>query len=74
MRRSVLAAAAAVVAIVAPLASQSLEFDVASIKRNTSNTFPGGAPSNPASGQLSMANVPSPVMDGASTVINANLA
>ena len=58
MRRSVLAAAAAVVAIVAPLASQSLEFDVASIKRNTSNTFPGGAPSNPASGQLSMANVP----------------
>lgn len=58
MRRSVLAAAAAIAAMVSPLASQSLEFEVASIKRNTSNTFAGGPPTNLASGQLSMTNVP----------------
>jgi uncharacterized protein (TIGR03435 family) len=58
MRRSVLAAAAAIAAVVAPVASQSLEFEVASIKRNMSNTFAGGPPSIPASGQLSMTNVP----------------
>jgi uncharacterized protein (TIGR03435 family) len=57
MRRSVLAAAAAIAAVVAPVASQSLEFEVASIKRNTSNTF-AGPPSIQPSGQISMPNMP----------------
>ena len=38
--------------------STSIEFDVASIKRNTTNTFASGPPPNPASGQVSMTNVP----------------
>jgi uncharacterized protein (TIGR03435 family) len=39
-------------------AQAPLEFEVASIKRNTTNTFASGPPPNPASGQLSMTNVP----------------
>jgi uncharacterized protein (TIGR03435 family) len=34
------------------------EFEVASIKRNTTNTFASGPPPNPASGQAAMTNVP----------------
>ena len=41
------------------LAAQApLEFEVASIKRNTTNTFASGPPPNPASGQFAMSNVP----------------
>ena len=57
MRRSVFAAAA-IAALVCPLAGQSLEFEVASIKRNTANTFASGPPPNPSTGQVSMTNVP----------------
>jgi uncharacterized protein (TIGR03435 family) len=39
-------------------AQAPLEFEVASIKRNTTNTFASGPPPNPASGQVSMTNVP----------------
>jgi uncharacterized protein (TIGR03435 family) len=39
-------------------AQAPLEFDVASIKRNTANTFASGPPPNPASGQVSMVNAP----------------
>ena len=39
-------------------AQAPLEFDVASIKRNTTNTIANGRPPNPASGQISMTNVP----------------
>jgi uncharacterized protein (TIGR03435 family) len=39
-------------------AQAPLEFDVAAIKRNTTNTFASGPPPNPASGQVSMTNVP----------------
>jgi uncharacterized protein (TIGR03435 family) len=39
-------------------AQAPLEFEVASIKRNTTNTFASGPPPNPASGQLAMTNVP----------------
>ena len=38
--------------------AQGLEFDVAAIKRNTTNTFASGPLPNPASGQVSMINVP----------------
>jgi uncharacterized protein (TIGR03435 family) len=36
----------------------ALEFDVASIKRNTTNTFASGPPPSPASGQFAMNNAP----------------
>jgi uncharacterized protein (TIGR03435 family) len=39
-------------------AQAPLEFEVASIKRNTTNTFASGPPPNPASGQVAMTNVP----------------
>ena len=39
-------------------AQAPLEFDVASIKRNTTNTLINGPPPNPSPGQLSMTNVP----------------
>jgi len=58
MRRSILAATAAIATVVSVVASQSLEFEVASIKRNTSNTFAVRPPSNTPSGQISMTNVP----------------
>ena len=50
---SVLLALSATVATQAPL-----EFDVASIKRNTTNTFASGPPPGPASGQVSIINAP----------------
>ncbi len=44
-------------ALCVTLAAQApLEFEVASIKRNTTNTFASGPPPNPASGQVSMIN------------------
>ena len=39
-------------------AGQSPEFEVASIKRNTTNQFASGPPPNPSTGQFSMANAP----------------
>jgi len=58
MRHSVIAAGAAIAAMASPMAGQSLEFEAASIKRNTSNTFASGPPPTTASGQSSMTNVP----------------
>jgi uncharacterized protein (TIGR03435 family) len=46
-------------AALAPLSSQSLEFEVASIKRNTSATpTPTGPPPSPGSGQLTVSWIP----------------
>jgi uncharacterized protein (TIGR03435 family) len=57
MRR--FACVVAIVAQVSPnLAAQSLEFDVASIKKNTTNRFATGPPPNPSTGRVSMVNVP----------------
>jgi uncharacterized protein (TIGR03435 family) len=42
-----------------PLAGQALEFEVASIRRNTSATpIPSGPPPNPASGQMTLSWIP----------------
>jgi uncharacterized protein (TIGR03435 family) len=43
---------------VALRAQAPLEFDVASIKRNTTNTFASGPPPNPVSGQIVLTRIP----------------
>jgi uncharacterized protein (TIGR03435 family) len=54
-----LVAAVVFLSISAVLRAQAaLEFDVTSIKPNTTNTYATGAPPNPASGQFGMTNVP----------------